>query len=115
MASFMSSILNKKDSVPNLNSESFKKGLSEESNAELIDVRTPAEHEESRIPHSKLIDIMSPDFNEEIQKLDKSKSYFVYCRSGNRSYYAAKAMKKIGIEKVYNLADRIIGWDGEVE
>jgi rhodanese-related sulfurtransferase len=110
----MSSML-KKDSVPNLDSESFRKGFSDDSKAEIIDVRTPAEHEEARIPNSKLIDIMSPDFNEEIQKLDKEKSYYVYCRSGNRSYYAAKAMKKIGIEKVYNLADGIIGWDGEIE
>ncbi|MDZ7767023.1 MAG: rhodanese-like domain-containing protein [Melioribacteraceae bacterium] len=104
-----------KINVIDLNSESFEKQMNEDENAVLIDVRTKAEHDEVRIPNSKLIDLMNPAFNEEIDKLDKDKSYFLYCRSGNRSYHAGRAMINKGFTKVYNLEPGIIGWMGDTE
>jgi rhodanese-related sulfurtransferase len=83
--------------------------------AVLIDVRTKDEFDEARIPNSKLINLMDPTFHDQIAALDKSKSYYVYCRSGNRSYHAGNMMVKMGFEKVYNLASGIIGWHGNVE
>ena len=93
----------------------FQKQMSTDSNAVLIDVRTPEEFDEAKIPGARLINISSPSFLSEIQTLDKSKSYYVYCRSGNRSYHAVSAMIDLGFEKVYNLAGGIIDWTGEVE
>ena len=107
--------LRNKTAVQNLDSKTFEEGYKSDENSVLLDVRTPQEHEDRHIPNSILIDIMSPDFQEQIEKLDKSKSYYVYCRSGNRSYHAARMMQNIGIEKVYNLADGMIGWYGPVE
>lgn len=104
-----------KTNVIDLNSESFEKQMKEDENAVLIDVRTKAENEEVRIPNSKLIDLMNPAFNEEIDKLDKDKSYYLYCRSGNRSYHAGRAMINKGFTKVYNLEPGIIGWMGDTE
>ena len=113
--SFLGSILGNKQGVINLDSETFEKQMNEDENAVLIDVRTPAEYEESHIPNSKLLDMMNPSFKEEIEKLDKDKSYYLYCRSGNRSYHAGQAMVNMGFEKVYNLEEGIIGWYGPVE
>jgi rhodanese-related sulfurtransferase len=101
--------------VENLDSESFKKKLKEDKNSVLLDVRTPMEHNMVRIPNSILIDIYSPSFPQEIEKLDKNKSYYVYCRSGNRSFHAGNFMLGAGFEKVYNLEPGIIGWNGEKE
>jgi len=81
----------------------------------LLDVRTPMENQMVRILDSVLIDINSPTFSKEIEKLDKSKSYYVYCRSGNRSFHAGNYMLKNGFEKVYNLEPGIIGWHGKKE
>ena len=39
----------------------------------------------------------------EIEKLDKSKSYKLYCRSGNRSGQTLKIMKELGFKDVENL------------
>ena len=89
--------------------------MKSDDDAVLIDVRTKGEHDEVRIPNSKLIDIMSPAFIEEIEKLDKDKSYYLYCRSGNRSYHAGRAMIQKGFSKVYNLEPGIIGWMGDTE
>ncbi len=102
------------NSVENLDSETFEKMLDDDPNAVLIDTRTAGEFNEGHIKDSKLIDIMSPTFQQEIDALDRSKNYYVYCRSGNRSYHACLAMKQMGFEKVYNLEDGIISWYGEV-
>jgi rhodanese-related sulfurtransferase len=102
-------------SVENLDSKTFEQKFTEDKNAILLDVRTPIENQMVRIPNSILIDINSPLFMQEIEKLDKSKSYYVYCRSGNRSFHAGNFMLQAGFEKVYNLEPGIIGWHGEKE
>jgi rhodanese-related sulfurtransferase len=102
-------------SVENLDSKTFEQKFTEDKNAVLLDVRTPIENQMVRIPNSILIDINSPMFMQEIEKLDKSKSYYVYCRSGNRSFHAGNFMLQAGFEKVYNLEPGIIGWHGEKE
>ena len=101
--------------VENLDTDSFKQKLEEDMDKVLLDVRTPMEHQKVRIPNSILIDISNPMFMQEIDKLDRRKSYFVYCRSGNRSFHAGNYMLKIGFEKVYNLQPGILGWNGEKE
>jgi len=101
--------------VENLDAKTFEKKLQEDNDAVLLDVRTPMENQMVRIPDSLLIDINSPTFVQEIEKLDKTKTYFVYCRSGNRSYHAGNYMLKNGFQKVYNLESGIIGWHGKKE
>lgn len=101
--------------IENLDAESFRQKLEEDIDTVLLDVRTPMEHYLDRIPNSILIDINSPMFVQEVNKLDKKKSYFIYCRSGNRSFLAGNYMLKIGFNKVYNLQPGIIGWNGEKE
>ena len=101
--------------VANLDSQTFEAQMKDDKDAVLIDVRTEGEHDEVRIPNSKLINLMDPTFQNQIEALDKSKSYYLYCRSGNRSYHAGNMMIKLGFEKVYNLAPGIIGWHSQVE
>ena len=115
MASIFSSLFSSGNGVANLDSNTFENKLKEDKNGVLLDTRTKSEHNEKRIPNSILIDFMNPAFRNEIDKLDRSKNYYLYCRSGNRSYHAAKLMLNMGFENVYNLADGIIGWQGEVE
>jgi rhodanese-related sulfurtransferase len=101
--------------VENLDADSFRQKLEEDMDKVLLDVRTPREHQRVRIPNSILIDISNPMFVQEIDKLDRRKSYFIYCRSGNRSFHAGNYMLKIGFEKVYNLQQGILSWNGEKE
>ncbi|MCB9210769.1 MAG: rhodanese-like domain-containing protein [Ignavibacteriales bacterium] len=115
MSSFFSSFFKSNSGFENLDSDTFEKKMEEDNDAVLIDVRTQAEHYDARIPNSKLLDLMNPHFMHEIEKLDKSKSYYLYCRSGNRSYHAAREMANLGFEKVYNLSPGIIGWNGKIE
>lgn len=98
-----------------LSASDFADKFKEEKNALLIDVRTKGEHEEYRIPNSRLIDVSSINFKKEIEKLDKSKTLFVYCASGARSRAACNIMKKAGFETVYNLSGGICSWKGKIE
>jgi len=101
--------------VENLDAKSFEEKIADDIDAILLDVRTPVEHQMERIPNSFLIDINNAMFIREVEKLDKKKSYYVYCRSGNRSFHAGNYMLGAGFEKVYNLQPGIIGWHGEKE
>jgi len=77
-------------------------------NSVLVDVRTPLEYDASHIAGALNIDYENSNFESEISKLDKSKVYFVYCRSGNRSSKSVILMKKIGINNIYDLQGGII-------
>ncbi len=101
--------------VDHLDAKTFEKRIEEEPDSVILDVRTEDEYYHTRIPNSVLIDIYEETFPHEILKLDKSKSYFVYCRSGSRSNSACQFMMKNGFEKVYNLEDGIVSWVGKLE
>lgn len=76
----------------------------EEQPGTVIDVRTKAEHDEGHLAITDAqYDIMNGDFQSQIPKMDKDKTYYLYCRSGNRSGQAARMMKDQGFEKVYNI------------
>jgi len=89
--------------------------LQKDDNAFILDVRTDDEREEGFIPKANHIDIyLGQGFIDELQKLDKSKNYYVYCRSGNRSGQACAIMNSIGFENAYNLEGGFMNWEGEV-
>ncbi|MGB3149181.1 MAG: rhodanese-like domain-containing protein [Maribacter sp.] len=101
--------------MANLSQEEWEEQLSKDDNAFILDVRTPEEIEEGYIPDSKNIDIyLGQEFLDELEKLDKSKNYYVYCRSGNRSGQACAIMNSIGIAKTYNLEGGFMNWEGDV-
>ena len=96
----------------NLGSRVFEQKLNEHSNAVLLDVRTPAEFQRERIPNAINIDVLASGFLKQIATLDKTKTYFVYCRSGGRSGQACSVMANEGLI-VYNLSGGISNWGGD--
>ncbi len=76
----------------------------------ILDVRTPPEFEESHLQQAKLLDYYSPIFKEELLKLDKSKIYLIYCRTGVRSAETLNLMKNLGFKEVYNLIGGLNLW-----
>ena len=50
----------------------------------------------------------------EVQELDKSKNYYVYCKAGARSGQACSVMNHLGFKNTYNLIGGITEWSGEV-
>jgi rhodanese-related sulfurtransferase len=99
-----------KKNYENVNAATFKQLMAENPNSVVIDVRTAAEARSGSIKGAVNIDIMSMDFQQKIAKLDKNKTYFVYCRSGNRSGQACKMMGDAGFTNVYNLSGGMMSW-----
>ena len=99
----------------NLSADEFRTSVILDKSAVIIDVRTPAEFNDGRIPESILIDIYNPTFQNKILELDKSKNYYIYCRSGNRSYHAGVFMLSEGFSSVHHLKDGIISWKDKLE
>lgn len=101
--------------MADLSQEEWAEQLSNDNNAFILDVRTEQEIEEGYIPNATNIDIYKgQEFLDELEKLDKSKNYYVYCRSGNRSGQACALMNNMGFENTYNLEGGFMNWDGEV-
>ncbi len=79
-----------------LNGREFKARYLAVKGAVLLDVRTAGEFSSGTILGAKNMDVMSPNFRTKLSKLDTSKTYFVFCRSGNRSGNAVSIMKNAG-------------------
>jgi len=81
----------------------FKEMIQDEPGV-VIDVRTDQEYHSGHLSHSQYqYDFSGGEFAREIGTLDKDKTYYLYCRTGNRSGQAARLMKQNGFENVYNV------------
>lgn len=75
-----------------------------ESNATIIDVRTPEEFAAGHVDGAMNLDFNNAEeFTDGIAKLDKTGDYVLYCRSGNRAGKAQSQMEKAGFNSVKNL------------
>lgn len=72
----------------------------------VIDVRTAAEFAEGHVQGARNLDIQNGDFEAALVNLDKSLSYNVYCRSGNRSAAAVEIMRNAGFTNVVDLGSK---------
>ena len=69
----------------------------------VLDVRTPAEFAGGHVAGAVLMDAQAADFRARAAGLDPAKTYYVYCRSGNRSGQAAAILREAGLAEVYNV------------
>jgi rhodanese-related sulfurtransferase len=82
----------------------------------IIDVRTEDEFESGKIPGALNIDIYKGQgFIYEIEELDKSKNFYVYCAAGVRSANACGVMQQLGFENVFNLVGGFSNWEGPTD
>ena len=87
----------------------------EDKNSIILDVRTAEECEEGMIPNAINIDIYKGQgFIYQIEELDKSKNYYIYCKAGGRSGQACNIMNQLGFETTYNLAGGFMQWKGPI-
>lgn len=89
-------------SSTDLSPSEFKAKLNE-TNGIVIDCRTAGECAAGTWPGAQRMDWLGGEVHQKAAQLDKSKSYFLYCRSGSRSAQATKFLKANGIENAYNI------------
>jgi rhodanese-related sulfurtransferase len=96
--------------IKNVSAEEFKKMI-DAKKGEIIDLRTTSEIEsKGKIKNSRQLDYLAKDSEEQIKKLDKNKTYLIYCAGGGRSSDAAELMQKLGFKEVVNLEKGFDDW-----
>lgn len=109
-ASCLSGCKNDMDSEIKVVTPEEMQSIMEQEDVQLIDVRTEQDRLDGFIKHSQNIDFNSPTFDEDIQKLDKTKPVILYCRTGGRSSKCSKKLKEAGFVKIYDLQGGITQW-----
>jgi len=79
----------------------------------ILDVRTPEEFTEEHIAEAVNLNFYSETFRDELNQLDKNKTYLVYCRIGGRSRNALDIMKELNFREAYNMLGGILQWKAE--
>lgn len=101
--------------MKNITQEEFLQ-KAKDSKYTIIDVRSPDECASGVVGNAIQINFLdAPLFKAEIVKLDRSKAYLVYCRSGNRSGIACNMMASIGFQETYNLIGGMLAWEGSLD
>ena len=97
-----------------VSSREFNNLISSKSPSDIVlDVRTIEEFSEGHIQGAKLMDFYKENYENDLALLDKNVTYYIYCRSGNRSGETLELMKKLGFKNVYNLNRGINDWNSK--
>lgn len=113
LLAFLSLVLSSCQSQPvtgSVDAITFSTKINTTKNPVVLDVRTPEEYAGGYIGKAINMDFYKPNFKEDIKKLDKDKTYFVYCQAGGRSKSAYELMKQEGFVHVYELNGGISEW-----
>jgi len=78
--------------------------------AVVLDVRDPAEFAKGRVLGSKNVPLAELAKRAGDLQKNRSKPLIVVCQSGNRSLGAMAELRKLGFEKVFNLAGGFGAW-----
>lgn len=108
-----------KSQLNNLEPGTFWQKYKAVPDAVLIDCRKAEEFCQGKLEGAINIDYLDYDFWDKIERLDPSKTYFVYCRSGRRSLRACTLMRNGGFQQIFNLDGGLNIWlqergDGEI-
>lgn len=76
----------------------------------ILDLRTKQEYDSLHIQNSVLIDYSNTGFPDEIEKLDKNKTYIIYDKSGSKSRNTYELMKELGFKDIHIIVGGFDEW-----
>ncbi|RVT77523.1 rhodanese-like domain-containing protein [Flavobacterium sufflavum] len=91
----------------------FAKEIKTTQKPQILDVRTPEEFATGHIDNAQNIDWQGENFVKNVEKLNKNKPVYVYCRSGKRSLKASEKLEELGFKNIYNLDGGFLKWNAE--
>lgn len=79
----------------------------------ILDVRTPNEYNPQHLEGAINRNYFDADFIEQLDQLNKQKTYLIHCKSGSRSGSAFVSMQSMGFVEVYNMIGGINSWNSQ--
>ena len=76
----------------------------------ILDIRPYAEFKKEHIPGAVNLDYDGHQFQSKVEKLDKDKTYLIYCKSGVRGGYFLDKMRESGFMGAYNILGGVVAW-----
>ena len=76
----------------------------------IIDIRPYMDYLQEHVPRARNLDYDGHEFQKKAEKLDKEKTYLIYCKSGVRGGYFMEKMRESGFKEVYNILGGFVGW-----
>lgn len=87
--------------------------LQKTESAAVLDVREPAEYSFGHIPGA--VNIPLGELENRFDELDQNKAWYVICRTGSRSDFAAQQLTNHGYKYVTNVVPGMTDWKGTTE
>lgn len=84
---------------------------SKNTNFIILDFRTESEFSAGHIENSVNIDYEALTFEDELKKLDRTKTYLIYCRNGRKSSGALPIFERLKFEKILNMENGVYEWN----
>ena len=101
--------------VPEIDAVDVARRLDSDSPPFLLDVREPWEWSISNLKRNGAFLIPLAELPRRLGELPTGRAVVVYCRSGQRSFTAARQLLQEGHAEVYNLRGGILAWARDVE
>ena len=79
----------------------------------ILDVRTSGEYIPQHLEDAINIDYYAADFSEQLDQLNKEKTYLIHCKSGGRSGVTFDLMQTLDFQEVYNMLGGMNAWNAE--
>jgi len=92
-----------------VSADEFEKLLKDQTNPQLLDVRTADEFAGGHLKGAVNVPVNDPSFEQVASKLNKKKPVYVYCLSGGRSSSAASYLRNNGFTTVYEMPG-VMAW-----
>jgi len=109
--SFLSQLFQSKPNIHHISADSLQRLLQSKANIKVLDVRTAREFSQGHISKSLNVDVFSSNFVSQCQsKLNPEDKIVLCCRSGQRSFNAARKLEKAGFNSLYNLKGGMMAW-----
>ena len=74
----------------------------------VVDCRTASEIKIKSLKHDLHLDISLKKTYQQIDKLDRNKTYFIYCHSGSRSSFLCEYFASHDFKNIFNLEGGIL-------
>ena len=87
--------------------------MDEDASIILLDVRTSVEYNNEHIEGAMLLTLDNIEATANRVIPDKTATYIIYCRSGNRSNQASELLVDMGYENIYDMGG-IIDWPYDI-